>query len=278
MTTMTAAQHAHLWRRRPSDHAVSMPLSMSTGLLSPYASSASASPASSAVADSPASAAFAASSASAAMDMAMPTAFPPQHPQLLTSLPPPALPQPTGYSLLPYHVPQPYAVSYPPPVSHAAAYAGGSHPHAFAHPHVVPPPPPSHHFPAQPVYASAPPPPRQNAGVDFSTDVDTLMKAIQAKPFDPADTTTTTMETAMPTSPAAAASSKVQALRSRRVCAAHAAPQAKPRQKPRRRYECTLPDCSKMFYQKTHLEIHIRAHTGAKPYVRWASLHTASRR
>jgi hypothetical protein len=27
-----------------------------------------------------------------------------------------------------------------------------------------------------------------------------------------------------------------------------------------------MPDCNKSFYQKTHLEIHIRAHTGAKPF------------
>jgi uncharacterized Zn-finger protein len=42
---------------------------------------------------------------------------------------------------------------------------------------------------------------------------------------------------------------------------------AKPSQKPRKRYQCNMPDCSKSFYQKTHLEIHIRAHTGAKPFV-----------
>jgi uncharacterized Zn-finger protein len=28
-----------------------------------------------------------------------------------------------------------------------------------------------------------------------------------------------------------------------------------------------MPGCSKSFYQKTHLEIHVRAHTGAKPFV-----------
>jgi uncharacterized Zn-finger protein len=37
--------------------------------------------------------------------------------------------------------------------------------------------------------------------------------------------------------------------------------------KPRKRYQCHMPDCNKSFYQKTHLEIHIRAHTGAKPFV-----------
>jgi uncharacterized Zn-finger protein len=28
-----------------------------------------------------------------------------------------------------------------------------------------------------------------------------------------------------------------------------------------------MPGCNKSFYQKTHLEIHVRAHTGAKPFV-----------
>lgn len=36
----------------------------------------------------------------------------------------------------------------------------------------------------------------------------------------------------------------------------------------KKRYSCNLPNCGKSFYQKTHLEIHIRAHTGVKPYVR----------
>ena len=34
-----------------------------------------------------------------------------------------------------------------------------------------------------------------------------------------------------------------------------------------KRYACKIPPCSKVFSQKTHLEIHIRAHTGYKPYV-----------
>ena len=37
--------------------------------------------------------------------------------------------------------------------------------------------------------------------------------------------------------------------------------------KGKKRYQCTMPDCDKSFYQKTHLEIHIRAHTGVKPFV-----------
>ena len=36
----------------------------------------------------------------------------------------------------------------------------------------------------------------------------------------------------------------------------------------RKTYQCDLPTCAKLFYQKTHLEIHMRAHTGYKPFVR----------
>lgn len=78
------------------------------------------------------------------------------------------------------------------------------------------------------------------AGINFSTDVDTLMKAIQSKQ-------TTTPEKRRP------------------------APQeevhTKPGEKGKKRYQCDMPGCDKSFYQKTHLDIHRRAHTGFKPFV-----------
>ncbi|KAF2199839.1 hypothetical protein GQ43DRAFT_397840 [Delitschia confertaspora ATCC 74209] len=37
--------------------------------------------------------------------------------------------------------------------------------------------------------------------------------------------------------------------------------------RPKKSYQCTMPDCFKVFSQKTHLEIHPRAHTGSKPFV-----------
>jgi uncharacterized Zn-finger protein len=40
-----------------------------------------------------------------------------------------------------------------------------------------------------------------------------------------------------------------------------------PIEKPRKRYRCDIDDCSKSFYQRTHLDIHRRAHTGVKPFV-----------
>ncbi|RKF53293.1 Zinc finger protein 79 [Golovinomyces cichoracearum] len=34
----------------------------------------------------------------------------------------------------------------------------------------------------------------------------------------------------------------------------------------KKRYQCTIEGCTKSFFQKTHLHIHERAHTGVKPY------------
>lgn len=96
--------------------------------------------------------------------------------------------------------------------------------------------------------------PTEGTGINFATDVDTLMKAIQAK---------------QPESPLIPQVNKVSQPLERRV---HQLTQIqedgeKPSQKPRKRYQCNMPGCSKSFYQKTHLEIHVRAHTGAKPFV-----------
>ncbi|CAI6333451.1 unnamed protein product [Periconia digitata] len=77
-------------------------------------------------------------------------------------------------------------------------------------------------------------------GVHFSTDVDTLMKTIQSKQKP---------EEVVQRAPSPKKESEPKAS-----------------QKPRKRYHCTKPDCSKSFLQKTHLDIHIRAHTGAKPF------------
>jgi hypothetical protein len=38
----------------------------------------------------------------------------------------------------------------------------------------------------------------------------------------------------------------------------------------RKRYACDIAGCGKTFFQKTHLDIHKRSHTGDKPYVRTA--------
>lgn len=79
--------------------------------------------------------------------------------------------------------------------------------------------------------------PTEGTGTTFVTDVDTLMKAIQAR------------QTTSPPQPEPSEETNIKVI-----------------QKPKKKYSCNMPNCNKTFYQKTHLEIHIRAHTGAKPF------------
>lgn len=80
-------------------------------------------------------------------------------------------------------------------------------------------------------------------GKSFNTDIDCLMRAIQHK----SKGSSTPEQT-----------SKAQ----QAPCATEQKPA-----KARKRYQCSMPNCNKSFYQKTHLEIHTRAHTGVKPFV-----------
>jgi uncharacterized Zn-finger protein len=80
-------------------------------------------------------------------------------------------------------------------------------------------------------------------GINFNTEIDCLMRAIQTK----------TKSTNPPTQ-------QVQEVAPAPV------PEVK-QTKARKRYQCSMPNCNKSFYQKTHLEIHTRAHTGVKPFV-----------
>lgn len=78
----------------------------------------------------------------------------------------------------------------------------------------------------------------------FSTDIDTLMRAIQSKQSPKRE---------QKHNPTCSASSPISL-----------SPQ-KPRSK--KRYQCAIPGCDKAFHQKTHLDIHTRAHTGVKPFL-----------
>jgi hypothetical protein len=109
-----------------------------------------------------------------------------------------------------------------------------------------------------------------DSNVNFSTDVDTLMKAIQAKSQQakrqqqPSKVLPQQKPHPEYTAPVAHQPVKISS----------DSEKTRSSQKAKKRYQCSMPDCHKSFYQKTHLEIHTRAHTGVKPFV---SLPTSSR-
>ncbi|EFW22551.1 hypothetical protein D8B26_000785 [Coccidioides posadasii str. Silveira] len=103
--------------------------------------------------------------------------------------------------------------------------------------------------------------------IEFSTEVDTLMKTIQAKPklVQPQLPPLHQFTNGVPgwSHPAYGGS----APGGQGLFTSQPDRSLTTKQKPRRKYECNLPHCRKSFYQKTHLDIHMRAHTGDKPFV-----------
>ncbi|KYK58733.1 putative finger protein AZF1 [Drechmeria coniospora] len=96
--------------------------------------------------------------------------------------------------------------------------------------------------------------------VNFETEVDELMKAIQKSDEDEA----AAAQTLTPAqTPSAEAGSGPQSP------ASHAQPSTPgmTETKLKKKWVCDGPNCTKRFVQKTHLDIHRRTHTGHKPYV-----------
>ncbi|KAL3425672.1 hypothetical protein PVAG01_02463 [Phlyctema vagabunda] len=144
--------------------------------------------------------------------------------------------------------------SYQPPTTNTSAYQGDNSN--------------KHGIPANPASA---------IGEDFGTEVDTLMKAIQAKeqslkPQPSFEKTRPVVGIARPSysgnvPPSYDTYTSTQERNysfTQKTFPSHSENSEKGTKK--KKYECHIGKCTKSFSQKTHLEIHERAHTGVKPY------------
>ncbi|KAE9566778.1 hypothetical protein CGMCC3_g17095 [Colletotrichum fructicola] len=100
--------------------------------------------------------------------------------------------------------------------------------------------------------------------VNFTTSVDTLMKAIQKRSDSVRNADLTPSVTPEP--PQDLRQSQGDSTTAETVlCSAEEAAKSTKTVKARK-HACDVDDCGKSFYQSAHLHTHKRAHTGAKPY------------
>ena len=93
----------------------------------------------------------------------------------------------------------------------------------------------------------------------YGTDVDTLMRAIQTKSGNSRPQSRSSTSSQLGSTPYAHGPEPRN--RARETGFEHTGFRT------RKKYQCYVPSCAKIFFQKTHLEIHVRAHTGHKPFV-----------
>lgn len=103
--------------------------------------------------------------------------------------------------------------------------------------------------------------------IDFETDVDVLMKAIQKKDDDEDGSQSQALTPAQ--TPSAEPGSGPQSPAS----IEHPSTPGNGEPKLKKKWVCDGPNCNKRFVQKTHLDIHRRSHTGHKPYVGLEPIH-----
>ncbi|SZF01638.1 unnamed protein product [Blumeria hordei] len=107
--------------------------------------------------------------------------------------------------------------------------------------------------------------------VNFGTEVDTLMKAIQAKsttqPQPSVAQQTTSVVGASPISNQIVETCHPGNPIYNKLTPTCMQTDMNNTKTSKKRYQCTIEGCTKSFYQKTHLDIHERAHTGVKPYL-----------
>ena len=121
--------------------------------------------------------------------------------------------------------------------------------------------------PAQPWPTSTPKRGSTSSEAEFSTEVDVLMKAIQAKdPSQDMDSHPLSSLQHLNHEPHGLPAAYSISPTGSSHCSLMTENQLS-RSGKKRKYTCTTPNCGKSFAQKTHLDIHTRAHTGDKPFV-----------
>lgn len=103
---------------------------------------------------------------------------------------------------------------------------------------------------------------KYNHDSNFITDVDTLVRTIQTKAKPKSRPP---QETALQF-PTERASTGYNDLGESTTSISWEDP-SQSMSKSRNKYQCDIASCAKSFFQKTHLDIHMRAHTGYKPFV-----------